>query len=54
MRILVVEDDALVADAIRRGLAKAGYAVDQVSSAEEAERAFGAAMFVDVVGVPSN
>ena len=55
MRILVVEDDALVADAIRRGLTKAGYAVDHVSSAEEAERAFGVEMFdlaVIDIGLP--
>ena len=36
MRILAVEDDALVADAIQRGLAKAGFAVDHVGSAEQA------------------
>jgi two-component system, OmpR family, response regulator len=39
MRILVVEDDALVADAIRRGLAKAGFAADHVESAEHAAHA---------------
>ncbi len=39
MKILVVEDDALVADAIVRGLAGAGFAVDAVTSAEAAEAA---------------
>ena len=34
MRILIVEDDELVADALRRGLAEAGFAVDRVASAE--------------------
>lgn len=36
MRILVVEDDEMVADAIVRGLALAGYTVDRVASAEHA------------------
>ncbi|MGH7749508.1 MAG: response regulator, partial [Candidatus Dormibacteria bacterium] len=39
MRVLVVEDDALVADAMRRGLDNAGFAVDHVTSAERAEMA---------------
>ncbi|MDR3386606.1 MAG: response regulator [Rudaea sp.] len=39
MRILVVEDDALVADAMRRGLVQAGFAVDLLGSAEHAEAA---------------
>ncbi len=39
MRILVVEDDALVADAMRRGLVQAGFAVDHLVSAEHAEAA---------------
>jgi DNA-binding response OmpR family regulator len=39
MRILIVEDDELVADALRRGLADAGFAVDRVGSAEQAEAA---------------
>ncbi|MEO7064398.1 MAG: response regulator [Dokdonella sp.] len=55
MRILVVEDDALVADAIQRGLTAAGYAVDQVSSAEDAERAFNSSTFdlaVVDIGLP--
>ena len=45
MRILVVEDDALVADAIRRGLEAAGYAVDRVESAEHATGALAAEAF---------
>jgi DNA-binding response OmpR family regulator len=40
MRILVVEDSELVADAVRRGLDAAGFAVDQVPSAELALAAF--------------
>jgi DNA-binding response OmpR family regulator len=55
MRILVVEDDALVADAIRRGLAEAGYAVDHVESAERAGNALGSESFdlaVVDIGLP--
>ncbi|MGN6518137.1 MAG: response regulator [Dokdonella sp.] len=55
MRILVVEDDALVADAIRRGLGEAGYAVDHVDSAERAGTALGAESFdlaVVDIGLP--
>lgn len=40
MRILVVEDSELVADAVRRGLDAAGFAVDHVPSAEQALAAF--------------
>lgn len=40
MRILIVEDDELVADALKRGLADAGFTVDRVGSAEKAEQAF--------------
>ena len=36
MRILVVEDDALVADAVTAGLRQAGFVVDRVDSAEQA------------------
>ncbi|MBA8885132.1 response regulator [Dokdonella fugitiva] len=55
MRVLVVEDDALVADAIRRGLGEAGYAVDHVDSAERAGTALGAESFdlaVVDIGLP--
>lgn len=45
MRILVVEDDALVADAIRRGLESAGHAVDRVDCAEHARTALAAENF---------
>lgn len=39
MRILVVEDDMLMANVIRRGLEEAQFAVDHVTSAEHAESA---------------
>ena len=39
MRVLVVEDDALVADAVTVGLRQAGFVVDRVESAEQAETA---------------
>ncbi|HTD73862.1 MAG TPA: response regulator transcription factor [Steroidobacteraceae bacterium] len=39
MRLLLVEDDDLVADAILRGLSAASYAVHRVSSAETAQAA---------------
>lgn len=39
MRLLVVEDDDIVADAIMRGLAAANYAVHRASSAEAAHTA---------------
>ncbi|MCX7274505.1 MAG: response regulator transcription factor, partial [Burkholderiales bacterium] len=39
MRVLVVEDDPLVADVVATGLRNAGFAVDQVRSAESAETA---------------
>jgi DNA-binding response OmpR family regulator len=45
MRILVVEDDSLVADAIRRGLSMAGFAVDCASDAEQAGTALAAEHF---------
>lgn len=45
MRILVVEDDFLVADAIRRGLCMSGFAVDCASDAEQAAVALAAEHF---------
>jgi len=39
MRILIIEDDALVADGMRRGLSQVGFAVDHVPSGELAEAA---------------
>jgi DNA-binding response OmpR family regulator len=45
VRILVVEDDFLVADAIRRGLTMAGFAVDCASAAEQAANALAAEHF---------
>jgi DNA-binding response OmpR family regulator len=39
MRLLIIEDDALVADGMRRGLSQAGFAVDHVGSAELADAA---------------
>lgn len=45
MRILVVEDNELVADAIVRGLAMAGFAVDRAANAESALAALGAEHF---------
>jgi DNA-binding response OmpR family regulator len=45
MRILIVEDDELVADALKRGLEASGFAVDRVGSAESAEVALSAEEF---------
>jgi len=39
MRILLVEDDELVADAVMRGLSAAGFTVDHAASAEQARTA---------------
>jgi two-component system copper resistance phosphate regulon response regulator CusR len=36
MRVLLVEDEAKIADFIRRGLSEQGYAVDEASDGEEA------------------
>jgi DNA-binding response OmpR family regulator len=55
MRALVVEDDPLVGDAVRRALTAGGYATDHVTSAEAAKSALHAENFdlliVDV-GLP--
>ena len=55
MRLLVVEDDDIVADAITRGLTAAQYAVHRVSSAEAAQSAMADeefALAVIDVGLP--
>ncbi len=55
MRILIVEDDELVADAIARGLAMAGFAVDRAGSATAASAALAREPFdlaVVDVGLP--
>lgn len=55
MRILIVEDDALVADAVACGLGAAGFAVDRAQSAEAASTALAAEHFdltVVDVGLP--
>lgn len=45
MRVLVVEDDRVVGDAIQRALSREGYAVDHVESAERAKVALQAESF---------
>ncbi len=56
MRLLLVEDDVMVASGIKLGLCDAGYTVDWVGSAERAEQAIAAESFdlaiVDI-GLPS-
>jgi two-component system, OmpR family, response regulator len=55
MRLLVVEDDDIVADAITRGLAAASYVVHRVTSAESAQAALADedfALAVIDVGLP--
>lgn len=45
MRILIVENDDLVATGIKQGLRQAGYTVDLAGSAEEAERSLRSEIF---------
>ena len=55
MRILVVEDDSLVASSIKQWLVHAGYTVDLAASAEAAEISLGAEAFdlaVVDIGLP--
>jgi DNA-binding response OmpR family regulator len=55
MRILVIEDDELVASGIKQGLPRAGYTVDLFGSAEAAERCLKAETFdlaVVDIGLP--
>ena len=57
MRLLIVEDDDIVADAIGRGLAAANYSVHRVASAETAQAALANeqfAMAVIDVGLPGS
>lgn len=49
MRILVVEDDAMIADGIRAGLALAGASIDCVASCEDALAALAADSFSAIV-----
>ncbi|ABE41460.1 response regulator receiver [Rhodopseudomonas palustris BisB5] len=49
MRILVVEDDAMIADGIRAGLALAGASIDCVANCEDAVTALSANSFSAVV-----
>jgi len=55
MRILLVEDDELVADAVIRGLSASGFTVDHAGSAEAARSALAAEHFdlaVVDIGLP--
>lgn len=55
MRLLIVEDDSLLAQGLKQGLRQLGYTVDIASSAEEAERFVSAEAFdlaVVDVGLP--
>jgi DNA-binding response OmpR family regulator len=55
MRILLIEDDELVADAVVRGLAQAGFTVDHAGSAEGGRAALAAEPFdlaVIDIGLP--
>lgn len=45
MRVLIVEDDPLIADAVRQALAKAGFAADIVTSSDAARSALQAEAF---------
>ncbi|CAL1239687.1 response regulator transcription factor [Candidatus Methylocalor cossyra] len=49
MRVLVVEDDALLGDALQAGLKQAGFAVDWVRDGLAADRALAAEPFAAVV-----
>ncbi|MPZ44180.1 MAG: response regulator [Betaproteobacteria bacterium] len=45
MRILVAEDDAMLADAVARALSQSAHAVDTARSGEDADRALGAIQY---------
>src|SRR3954462_6483489 len=55
MRILIVEDEPLIADGVRQGLVKAGFAADVVDHADAARSALHAESFdlaVVDIGLP--
>jgi DNA-binding response OmpR family regulator len=55
MRVLIIEDDPLVGDAVRQALVEAGFAADLVASAEAARTALAAETFdllVVDIGLP--
>ena len=49
MRILIAEDDQVLADGLLRSLRSSGYAVDQVSSGSEADAALASHEFDMVI-----
>ena len=49
MRILVVEDDPILADGLRAGLSLTGAAVDAVQTCEDADHALAASRYSAVV-----
>src|SRR3954462_2238742 len=56
MRLLLVEDDVMVASGIKLGLTDAGYAVDWVGSAERAEEVMRSELFdaaIIDIGLPN-
>ena len=56
MRLLLVEDDVMVASGIKLGLANAGYAVDWVGSGERAEEVLRSEVFdaaIIDIGLPN-
>ena len=56
MRLLLVEDDVMVASGIKLGLANAGYAVDWVGSGERAEEVLRTEVFdaaIIDIGLPN-
>jgi DNA-binding response OmpR family regulator len=48
MRLLIVEDDALLADGLREGLLRSGFTVDHLGNAEQAEIQFAAGEVFDL------
>jgi DNA-binding response OmpR family regulator len=48
MRLLIVEDDALLAEGLREGLLRSGFTVDHLDNAEQAETQFAAGEVFDL------